>query len=69
MTFADVLKAILRTSETIKNGMGAGKVDVFIAQGEFHEQASIDIGLGVNLGDKKETDMSKQFRGWVKSKL
>lgn len=49
--------------------MGADKVEIFVMEGEFHEQASVDIGFGVNIGDPKETEMSKEFRGWVKSKL
>ena len=53
----------------MKNGVGKDKVDVFVAKGEFHEQASVDVGLGVSIGDAKETEMSKYFRGWVKSKL
>lgn len=53
----------------MKKGMGSEVVKVFVAAGEFHEQASIDLGFGVKLGDEKEGGMSRNFRGWVGSKL
>lgn len=53
----------------MKDGMGADKVQCYVAKGEFHEQASMDLGFGVKLGDAQERDMSRHFRGWVASKL
>jgi hypothetical protein len=53
----------------MKEGMGSDKVRLHVANGEFHCQHSMDLSFGVKLGDAKETDMSRHFRGWVGSKL
>ena len=54
----------------LRRGMGAGgngKVEFFVADGEYHDQPSLDLQIGYT--EKQEGEQAKKIKGWVSSKL
>ncbi|KAN0103265.1 prolyl oligopeptidase-like protein [Hyaloscypha variabilis] len=53
--------------ETLKKGFGEDKVEFFVAEGEYHDQPSVDLQIGIK--EKDEGLQAKEIKRWISSKL
>jgi hypothetical protein len=51
----------------IGKGFGEDKVEVFVADGEYHDQPSIDLHIGYK--EKDEGVTAREIKRWISSKL
>lgn len=51
----------------LKRGFGEDKVEFLVAEGEYHDQPSVDLQLGVK--EKDEGLQAREIKRWISSKL
>ena len=62
-----LVDGIIKFEKKLSEGMGAGKVEILIADGEYHDQPSLDVQLGYKAKD--EGMQAKKIKTWISSKL
>jgi len=50
-----------------EKGFGEEKVDFLVAEGEYHDQSSVDLQLGTK--EKDEGLQAREIKRWISSKL
>jgi hypothetical protein len=51
----------------IEEGFGEDKVEFLVAEGEYHDQPSVDIQMGIK--EKDEGLQAREIKRWISSKL
>lgn len=62
-----LVDGIRQFAEKLKKGVGEGRVDVFVAKGEYHDEPSIDLALGYK--ESEEREQAKLIKKWIGSHL
>lgn len=62
-----LVDGIVKFVEKLKSGLGAGKVEIVVAKGEFHDQPNLDVQLGYK--ESEEGEQARLFKRWIGSKL
>lgn len=54
-------------AKKFEEGVGGGRVEVRVFEGEYHDQPSIDLQMGYK--ESQEGGQAKAIKGWIASKL
>jgi acetyl esterase/lipase len=62
-----LVDGIVKFADKLKRGLGEGRVELFVAKGEFHDQPTVDLQLGYK--ESAEGKQAKLIKRWIGSKL